>query len=225
MCIRDSIKIAVLREEVLKNSRSTGLKKRVAQEAALLLYTGQEKEYKQAKIRATRTLGIRVLPSNLEVATELDKLAEEREGPTRQRMLVQKRKDALQIMKTLQDFHPKLVGSVWRGTANQNSDIDITVFSANPDEVLNRLEKSGFRIITAEWNSVTKRGREETSFHIHFVLESGNEAEIVVRSPEQRGHLERCEIYGDTVKGLSPAQLEKVLEEDPFQKFLPKETR
>jgi len=209
----------------LKNSRSTSPKKRVAQEAALLLYTGQEKEYRQAKIRASQTLGIRVLPSNLEVAAELDKVAEEREGPIRQKMLLQKRKDALQIMKSLQDFHPKLVGSVWRGTAHQNSDIDITVFSANPEEVLNQLEKSGFRVITAEWSSVTKRGRKESSFHVHFVLKSGNEAEIVVRSPEKMGHPERCEIYGDTVKGLSPTQLEKVLEENPFQKFLPKEIR
>jgi len=211
--------------KVLKNSRSISLKKRVAREAALLLYTGQEKEYRQAKIRAAKTLGTRVLPSNLEVATELDKLAEEREGPIRQRMLLQKRKDALRIMKTMRDFHPKLVGSVWRGTAHQNSDIDITVFSANPDEVLNRLERSSFRVMTSEWSSVTKRGRKESSFHIHFVLESGNEAEIVVRSPEKMGHLERCEIYGDTVKGLSPTQLEKILEEDPFQKFLPKEIR
>jgi len=209
----------------LKNSRSTGLKKRVAQEAALLLYTGQEKEYKQAKIRAAKTLGTRVLPNNLEVATELDKLAEEREGPIRQKMLVQKRKDALQTMKNLQDFHPKLVGSVWRGTAHQNSDIDVTVFSSNPNEVFNQLEKSGFRIITSEWSSVTKRGRKESSFHIHFVLDSGNEAEIVVRSPEKIGQSERCEVYGDTVKGLSLAQLEKVLEEDPFQKFLPKKMR
>ncbi len=209
----------------MKNSRSTGLKKRVAQEAALLLYTGQEKEYKQAKIRAAKTLGTRVLPNNLEVATELDKLAEEREGPIRQKMLVQKRKDALQTMKNLQDFHPKLVGSVWRGTAHQNSDIDVTVFSSNPNEVFNQLEKSGFRIITSEWSSVTKRGRKESSFHIHFVLDSGNEAEIVVRSPEKIGQSERCEVYGDTVKGLSLAQLEKVLEEDPFQKFLPKKMR
>jgi len=209
----------------LKNSRSTGLKKRVAREAALLLYTEQEKEYKQAKIKAAKTLGIRVLPSNLEVAAELDKIAEEQEGPIRQEMLLQKRKDALQIMKTIRDFHPRLVGSVWRGTAHQNSDIDITAFSANTDEVVNQLEKSGFRVITAEWSSVTKRGQEESSFHVHFVLESGNEAEIVVRSSEKMGHPERCEIYGDTVKGLSLTQLEKVLEENPFQKFLPKEMR
>jgi len=214
-----------IKGKVLKNSRSTSLKKRVAQEAALLLYTGQEKEYRQAKIRAAKNLGTRVLPSNLEVAAELDKIAQELEGPTRQKMLLQKRKDALQIMNTLQGVHPRLVGSVWRGTAHQNSDIDITVFSTNPDAVLNQLKKSGFKVIKAEWSSVTKRGQKESSFHIHLVIESGNEAEIVVRSPEKIGHLGRCEIYGDTVKGLSPTQLEKVLEENPFQKFLPKEIR
>ena len=46
------------------------MRNRVAREAALLLYTSQEKEYKQAKKRASETLGARVLPSNLEVAEE-----------------------------------------------------------------------------------------------------------------------------------------------------------
>jgi len=48
------------------NSRYPSLKKRVAREAALLLYTSQEKEYKQAKKRATENLGARILPSNAE---------------------------------------------------------------------------------------------------------------------------------------------------------------
>ncbi|MGD8507086.1 MAG: hypothetical protein PVF15_10545, partial [Candidatus Bathyarchaeota archaeon] len=63
-----------------ENSRLPFLKKRVAREAALLLYTAQEKEYKQAKKRAAENLGARALPSNSEVARELDAIAEEREG-------------------------------------------------------------------------------------------------------------------------------------------------
>ena len=106
------------------------LKRRVAREAATLLYTSQEKEYKQAKMRAAETLGIRVLPSNFEVAMELDRIAEEMEGASRKAMLLQMRKEALQIMRRLEGFHPRLVGSVWRGTAHHNSDIDILTFSS-----------------------------------------------------------------------------------------------
>ena len=56
------------------------LRRRVAREAALLLYTGQEREFLQAKRRAAEILGVRILPSNREVAEELDRIADEREG-------------------------------------------------------------------------------------------------------------------------------------------------
>ena len=205
----------------MRNSRSSDLKKRVAQEAAILLYTSQEKEYKQAKKRAAQTLGARVLPSNLEVAEELDKIAEEREGRSRQERLLQMRREALQVMELLKKFHPKLIGSVWRGTARKNSDIDIVTFSSTPKAVLTQLQKSNFNIVKTEWLSVTKRGRKEASFHIHLTLSSGNEVEVVVRSPERINIKERCEIYGDFVTGLSYPQLKRVLEENPLQKFVP----
>jgi len=205
----------------LEANGPTSLRKRVAREAAILLYTSQEKEYKQAKKRAAKTLGFRVLPSNLEVAEELDKVAEEKEGPSRKERLFQMRKEALQIMESLKDFNPRLVGSVWRGTAHQNSDIDILAFSQNPKSVLVQLQENKYRITSSEWRSVTKRGKKESSFHIHLVLPSGYEAEVVVRDPEKMGRSERCEIYGDAITGLSPPQLQKVLREKPLQKFVP----
>jgi len=204
-------------------THSRGLRKRVAREAAILLYTSQEKEYKQAKKRATQTLGVRVLPSNLEVAEELDKIAEEMEGPSRQERLIRMRREALYIMESLRDFHPRLVGSVWRGTVHQNSDIDILMFSSDPTVVLARLQKSSFRVTRAEWSAVTKRGKKESSFHIHLALPSGDEAEVVVRSPEKMSLFDKCEIYGDLVTGLGYPQLRRILEENQLQKFTPKQ--
>ncbi|MEM2254872.1 MAG: tRNA adenylyltransferase, partial [Candidatus Bathyarchaeia archaeon] len=92
------------------------IRRKVAREAANLLYLGVEKEYKQAKLRAAKVLGVNVLPTNLEVAMELDKIAEENEGKKRQERLVQMRKEALKLMKILEKYSPVLVGSVWRGT-------------------------------------------------------------------------------------------------------------
>lgn len=205
----------------MKGNRLTNLRKRVAREAAILLYTSQEKEYKQAKKLAAKTLRVRFLPSNLEVAEELDKIAEEKEGASRGELLLRMRKEALKIMEALKDFNPRLVGSVWRGTAHQNSDIDIHTFSQDPKPVLDKLQECGYRVTSSEWRSVTKRGKRESSFHIHLVLSSGDEVEVVVREPEKLGQLERCEIYGDVVIGLSPPQLLKVLKESPLQKFVP----
>jgi len=206
----------------LKKSPLIQLRRKVAREAALLLYTGQEKEYKQAKRRAAQSLGAKVFPSNLEVAEEMDRIAEENEGPLRRERLIQMRRDALRIMGTLKDFYPKLIGSVWRGTAHRNSDVDIDTFSSTPEKVLAKLRENRFQVEGTEWRSVTKGGKAESSFHIHLTLPLGNEAEIVVRSPENRNRLRKCEIYGDLMVGLDVSQLKKVLKENPLKRFVPK---
>jgi predicted nucleotidyltransferase len=206
----------------MEEKRLSELRRRVARESAILLYTSQEKEYKQAKRRAAQTLGVRVLPSNLEVAEELDRIADETEGSLRQERILQMRKDALKIMDALRDFNPRLIGSVWRGTAHRNSDIDIEAFTSSPEAVLAQLKKSNFKIERTEWCSDAKRGKAESSLHIYLALPSGNEAEIVVRSAEKMNALRRCEIYGDFITGLSYLQLRRVLKENPLQKFVPK---
>jgi len=206
----------------LNRANLTSLRRKVAKEAAYLLYTLQEREYKQAKTRAAQTWRVHILPSNLEVAGELDKIAEEKEGASRPERLFQMRKDALKIMRTLRDFRPKLVGSVWRGTIHRNSDIDITVFSRTAEDVCTKLQKKSFKIAKTEWRTVTKEGEKETSFHIYILLPLAKEAEVVVRNLEKLNIRERCEIYGDTKTGLTYLQLQKLLKEKPLEKFVPK---
>lgn len=116
--------------------------KKVARKAANLIYLGIEKEFKQAKIKAANALGANFLPTNIEVAMEIDKIAEEHEGQARQEQLVKMRREALKAMKFMDKYHPRLVGSVWRGTIHHESDIDITVYHDRPEEVLRTLEKA-----------------------------------------------------------------------------------
>jgi len=200
---------------------SQSLRRRVAREAAFLIYTSQEKEYKQAKLRAAKILGARTLPSNREVAEELDAIAEEQEGPSRLERLLRMRNEALEIMQCLEQYNPKLIGSVWRGTVHRSSDIDIIVFSSNRREVMRKIQEKGFRISKTEEVLITKRGSKQSSFHVSVSLPSGDEAEIVIRNPEEETKVERCEIYGDIVKGLDLRQLKRVLKSDPYKRFIP----
>jgi predicted nucleotidyltransferase len=193
----------------------------VAREAALLLYTSQEKEYMQAKQKAAHALGTRLLPRNVEVAKELDQIGDEVEGQAKLNTLIQMRQEALAIMQALKKFKPKLVGSVWRGTSNQRSDIDIVAFSSKPEKVLLEIQKHGFIPTKMERQPVTKQGGEIKTFHIYLVLSSMHEVEVVVRDLDRIGERQRCEIYGDIVKGLSYPQLAKILKETPYQKFVP----
>jgi len=197
------------------------LKCRVAREAATLLYFGPEKEYKQAKEKAAETLGSHFLPSNLEVALELDKIAEENEGVKRKERLIQMRIEALKIMKLLDVFCPVLIGSVWRGTVKQGSDIDIAVYADEPEDIVKILKASRIRVLKTAWTTVNKRGLTLESFHIYAETVMVHGLEIVVRSREEKGKKRKCEIFGDELKGLKIKELERVLASNPSQRFIP----
>ena len=191
-----------------------GYRLSVAREAARLLYNGMAEEYIQAKEMAASSLGVKATPSNYEVALELDRLADELEGGERQRRLTEMRTTALEVMTTLRNYNPRLIGSVWRGTARQGSDIDIVALSDYPVRIEAVL--SSYRI----------REKEEVIFKggvhaYHFKLDLGHdEVEVVVRSPAEYTE-ERCDIYGDVKRGLSLTELERLLRVEPLRKFVP----
>jgi len=200
---------------------TTDLKSRVAREAATLLYSGAEKEYKQAKTRAAQTLGTHFLPSNLEVALELDRIAEENEGENRKERLIQMRREALQVMKLLDAYCPLLIGSVWRGTVRQGSDIDIAVYADEPQEIVNILKTQGIKTLKTTWANVNKHGRTLESLHVYAETSTKDGLEIVVRSSEEEGEKRKCEIFGDEIKGLKTRELERLLKDNPTQRFIP----
>lgn len=205
----------------MRPHQSPSLQQKVARETANLIYHGIEKEYKQAKLKAAKTLGVNFLPTNLEVAKALDEIAQEKEGARRTERLIQMRRHALQLMKIVEDYNPVLVGSVWRGTAHHGSDIDIAIYHNDPDKILETTKQNNLTVTQTEWTTVTNRGIKKTSFHIHLKLQTDEEAELVVRNPTEADHQQRCEIYGDLITGLHIQELEKILQENPDQKFVP----
>jgi len=203
------------------NVDSLRLRKRIAREAASLLYFGVEKEYKQAKLKAAKIVKSKFLPANLEVALELDKLAEENEGSARNERLIQMRKEALKLMKILKAYKPLLIGSVWRGTIRYDSDVDIVVYHDEPEDILKILKQNNLKIMQAEWVAVTKKGKRKGSFHVYVELPAKEKAEIKIVQGSEAFMKEKCEIYGDEITGLSVQKLEKLLKENPAQRFVP----
>jgi predicted nucleotidyltransferase len=197
------------------------LKQKIAKEAATLLYLGIEKEYKQAKVKAAKTFRSRILPSNREIAIELDMISEEREGVGRKKNLVKMRIIALEIMKTLRVFNPLLIGSVWRGTIHHSSDIDILVYHDRPMEILTILKKQGFQILKTKRVTVTKKGKPKKSYHIYLKNLNKQIIEITIRNLDQQSKMKKCEIFGDKITGLKVKDLEKILKETPTEKFIP----
>jgi len=202
-------------------NRIDDMRSRVSREAATLLYFGVEKEYKQAKLKAAKTLGSHFLPTNLEIALELDKLAEEKEGQTKKDNLILMRYEALKTMKALDTYCPLLVGSVWRGTARIGSDIDIAAYADQPEQVLELLKTLNVKVQQSCWTRVNKQGLTHLSYHIYAETSTKICLEIVVRSPDEAGKKRKCDIFGDEIKGLKTPELEKLLKENPTRQFLP----
>jgi predicted nucleotidyltransferase len=194
----------------------------VAREAARLIYRGIAEEYKQAKEMAARSLGLNAMPSNHEVAEELDLLADREEGTERQEQIVRLRGEALDLMKALDEYGPILTGSVWRGTARRGSDVDINVYSDEPEKVEEILREEAYKVSSMEEAVVNRAGRTIRTWHISVVLGEGVQAEVVVRPEMEGGEVERCEIYGDLKRGLNTTELEKLMRSDPLRKFVPK---
>jgi len=207
--------------KLLSSNISLSLRRKVAKEAAILLYLGVEKEYKQAKLKAAKTFGVHFLPTNLEVAIEFDRIAEEKEGAARQERLIQMRKEALKLMKILKAYNPVLIGSVWRGTIHRGSDIDMIVYLDEGYDVLKLIKQNSFKVLRTERMAVTKRGQKKTSLHIYLELSTKEKTEIIVRSPEEADRKEKCEIYGDVITGLSIQELENVVLKNPTERFVP----
>jgi len=193
----------------------------VARLAARLLYDRKYKEYKDAKETAAASLGSGALPSNYEVAVELDALTDRLEGDARQKRLMEMREAALQVMRKLTSYRPRLMGSVWRGTVRLGSDIDIIVYG-DPDEVEHTLSQS-HKVAGRETRRFTLNGLPRETTHINITV-NGYDAEVVVRPPGdvEAYRMDRCETYGDHRRGLGVPDLEKLMNTDPLRRFVPR---
>ena len=110
------------------------LRRRIAYQAAVLMYQRQESEYFQAKQKAARQVcrgwvKPKDLPSNAEIRDQILQLARMFEGETRAENLQEMRFSALHMMRLLERFHPRLIGSVLTGHIRQGSDIDLHLFT------------------------------------------------------------------------------------------------
>ncbi len=194
----------------------------VARQAAMLLYEGVVSEYKEAKEVAAENLRIKSMPSNYEVAMELRKYSEEVEGAAFAERLRTMRKDALEVMKALSAFAPRLVGSVWRGVLTPRSDIDIEVYTEDLNMVLSKLKDVVSKILGWEEIKLPEQMRLGSLYRIRAKSKVGYELEILVKEPGMLKKPARCEIFGDLKKGLTINELEELLMKDPEGLRVPK---
>ena len=118
----------------------------VAAEAARIIATEGQHNYRAAKKKAAERIGASerlALPSNIEVKEALRIYQNLYGGVQHQSNLDQLRTIAIEAMRLLEAYNPRLVGSVLDGTADEHSRIALHVFCDSPESmVLHFLENS-----------------------------------------------------------------------------------
>jgi hypothetical protein len=195
---------------------SSQLRRRIAVEAARLMYERLESEYFTAKRKAAARLGVnprhqpRELPSNREIRDELQIFARIHEGEERTANLRDMRVAALHLMRKLERFQPRLIGSVMTGHIRSGSDIDLHVFAASAASVAHQLEQLGYTC-EVERKRIVKHNEERLFTHIH--IEGRFPFELTVYAPEQVTYVFKSSITGKAIERASLAELEALIAE------------
>ncbi|MCP1376281.1 hypothetical protein [Dyella lutea] len=119
---------------------------RVAQEAARLMSEHGIRDFHHAKLKASERLGIldaQSLPRNDEIERALREHQRIFQADSQPQHLRRCREAAVEAMRFLDDFQPRLVGAVLEGTADAHSAICLHLFSDDPEAVLRFLHGRG----------------------------------------------------------------------------------
>lgn len=117
---------------------STGVRASIASVAARLMAEDGITDYRHAKKKAARQLGLpehTAFPDNAEVEAELRAYRSLYQGEEHEELVAALRHTALELLDLLAGFNPYLTGSVLDGTAGEHSAIDILLFADSAKEV------------------------------------------------------------------------------------------
>jgi hypothetical protein len=128
------------------SQRTDSLRRALAEEAARIMSEHGIGDFLQAKRKAADRLGmhdVAVLPKNIEIEAALRERQRLFGGESHDHSLKEQRQIALQAMHLLDEFQPRLVGSVLTGTATSHSDINLHLFADRSESVAIRLLEIG----------------------------------------------------------------------------------
>ncbi len=189
---------------------SDKLRRQIVFESARLMYSRQESEYYRAKMKAARKLcrgwvKPSDLPSNAEIRQEIQRFACVHEGDSRLDNLLHMRLDALRMMRILERFKPRLIGSTLTGHIRHGSDIDVHVFTSSVDAVVMTLQEEGYDC-EVEHKRVRKHGEERVFTHIH--VRDRFPVEITCYAADLVSYGFKSSITGSTIERASIDELE-----------------
>jgi hypothetical protein len=195
------------------NPRADLLRQAVAGEAARIMREQGVADYLLAKRKAAERLGVTdasILPRNTEIEAAL--VAHQRLfGAGRHETdLAALRRSALEAMRLMADFQPRLVGPVLAGTASSHSEINLHLFSDSPEAVSLRLEDRGIPHEVLERRLRFERDRSVSFPALRFVA-GRQTVDAVVFPLDGIRQAPQSPVDGRPMRRASPAEVEALL--------------
>src|SRR5512139_438701 len=158
------------------------MREQLAHQAARLMAESGITDHAFAKRKAAKQLGAsdtQHLPSNQEIDVALRSFRALYQHEHHPSVLRQLREQALDTMRMLEPFHPYLTGSVLDGSAGEQSDINLTVFSDDEKAVMMFLLKHNTPFESGEWR-VHLMGRQQVLPSFTLESETGTPVHVAV---------------------------------------------
>ncbi len=158
------------------------MREQLAHHAARLMAEDGITDYAFAKRKAAKQMGAtdtHHLPSNQQVDEALRSFRSLYQSASHPAILRQLREQALAAMHLLAPFHPYLTGSVLNGTAGEQSDINLSVYSDDEKAVMIFLLKNNLPFESGEWRS-HRAGRSQVLPSFTLETELGVPVHIIV---------------------------------------------
>lgn len=201
----------------LKANRAAGrdqqMRTRIAQEAARLMSEEGIQDFYAAKRKAAQHLGApdtRNMPRNQEVEAALQEYQRLFRGEQQTGHLRVLREAAVQAMRFLAGFRPRLVGSVLSGTAGRHADINLHLFADTPEEVSLFLMDNSIPFHPAQKR--LRISREAWQEFPAYEFMAGEQAvELVVFPSEGRREAPRSPVDGRPMRRARVEEVEALL--------------
>lgn len=199
---------------------------RVAQEAARLMSEHGIRDFHHAKVKAAERLGIldaQALPRNNEIEDALREHQRIFHAESQPQLLQERREAAVEAMRFLDRFDPRLVGAVLEGTADAHSAVCLHVFSDTPESVVLFLQERGVPL-TQQTRRLRTTRDEQTEYPVLLFAADGLPFDITVlpRDALKQAPLDR--IDEKPMRRASIAAVEELLatadNDDEFERML-----
>jgi len=191
------------------------MRQRIAQLAARLMAEDGLQDFSRAKRKAARQLGAegsQHLPDNQEIEQELRIYQELFQQEEHQERLSTLRLLAVEVMRQLAPFNPRLAGSVLSGTATRHSNVNLEVFPSSLKDVelflLNR------KIAYRSGEKLVRLGKDLRAVPIITLPDYPAEVEVAVYGEGDLRQLPKLGLDGKSLLRAKISQVEALLAPD-----------